>query len=62
MAGQAVAHIGHLGEIAGHSHWVAGAAIALAGAVAVWAGRKSRANSDAKSEDETEPSEEKADA
>jgi len=30
FAGPAVADPGHLAEVAGHSHWVAGAAIGLA--------------------------------
>lgn len=29
-AQSAMAHVGHLGELAGHDHWVAGAAIGLA--------------------------------
>ncbi|MEM1360482.1 MAG: DUF6732 family protein [Pseudomonadota bacterium] len=62
VAGQATAHVGHVGEIAGHSHWVAGAAIDLAGAIAVWAGRKAGAKQEASSDDKPDPSEEKADA
>ena len=42
VAGPAIAHVGHLGEVAGHSHWVAGAAIGLAGAIAIWAGSRAR--------------------
>ena len=30
------AHLGHLSEAAGHEHWIAAAAIALAGAAAVY--------------------------
>jgi len=41
-AGPAAAHVGHLGEVAGHGHWVAGAAIGLAGAIALWAGTRGR--------------------
>ena len=29
-ANAASAHVGHLGELAGHDHWVAGAALGLA--------------------------------
>ena len=35
-------HVGHLGEVAGHDHWIAGigAGVVVAGAlVAWWAGR-----------------------
>lgn len=41
----ASAHIGHIGTLAGHDHWVAGAAIGAAVAVTIWgamAGKKSR--------------------
>ena len=43
LPGPALAHFGHLGEVAGHDHWVAGAAIgaaALAGLWAAWTDRK----------------------
>ena len=30
------AHIGHLGDVAGHDHWVAGAAIGIAVAAGLW--------------------------
>lgn len=36
-AGSAYAHGGHIGDLAGHSHWVGWAAAAAAGAVAAWA-------------------------
>lgn len=36
----ALAHIGHLGEVAGHGHWIALGGIAIAGAIALWGGRK----------------------
>ena len=36
----ALAHIGHLGEVAGHGHWIALGGIALAGAIALLGGRK----------------------
>ena len=41
-AAPASAHLGHLGEMAGHSHWVAGAALGRAGVIAVWAGTRGR--------------------
>jgi hypothetical protein len=33
----ALAHGGHVGDLAGHSHWLGWAAAAAAGAVAAWA-------------------------
>ena len=36
----ALAHVGHLGEVAGHGHWIALGGIAIAGAIALWGGRK----------------------
>lgn len=42
----AFAHAGHVGDLAGHSHWVGWAAAAAAGAIAAWAikrGSKSKA-------------------
>ena len=41
----ALAHGGHVGDLAGHSHWVGWAAAAAAGAIAAWAikrGKKSK--------------------
>ncbi len=35
-AGAAQAHPGHLTDVAGHDHWVAGAAIGLAIALGLW--------------------------
>ncbi len=46
LPGAAFAHVGHLGEVAGHSHWVGVAAIAGAAAVAglvALKGRRKRA-------------------
>lgn len=41
FTGPAAAHIGHIGEAAGHGHWVGVAALAGAVALGVWAyGRK----------------------
>ncbi len=40
----ALAHVGHVGELAGHTHWVGVAALAgsaLIAGIAAWAGRKS---------------------
>ena len=37
------AHVGHLGELAGHTHWVGVGATLVAGALAAWLGtRKGR--------------------
>jgi hypothetical protein len=46
----AAAHLGHLGDFAGHDHWVAGAAAGAAVAVGVWGwlkGRKEAAKAEA---------------
>ena len=43
LPGLALAHPGHLTDVAGHDHWVAGVAIGLAVGVALWgllAGKK----------------------
>ena len=39
------AHFGHLGELAGHSHWGVGVAVAVAAAV-LWGRIKAAANQD----------------
>lgn len=36
------AHVGHLGDLAGHDHWVAGAAIGAAVLVGIWGALKNR--------------------
>lgn len=38
----AFAHVGHLGDLAGHDHWVAAGALGIAGLVAVWGLAKGR--------------------
>lgn len=45
LSGPAFAHGGHVGELAGHTHWIGWAAVAGATAVAVWA-RKRRQKRD----------------
>ncbi len=57
LAAPALAHPGHLAGLAGHDHWVAGAAIGAAIAVGLWGALKGRGR---KSEDET-PAEESTD-
>ncbi|MBM1221960.1 hypothetical protein JQU17_14295 [Ponticoccus sp. SC2-23] len=47
VAGPAIAHPGHLSGLAGHDHWVAGAAIGLAIAVGVWGALKGRRKDEA---------------
>ena len=49
------AHIGHIGEIAGHGHWIGLGAIALAGLLG-WIGAKSSESEP----EEQEPEEETA--
>ena len=52
----AFAHGGHVGDLAGHSHWVGWAAAAAAGAITAWAikrGNKSKSD-DQDTADETE--------
>lgn len=36
------AHPGHWADVAGHDHWVAGAAIGLAGLAALWGALKGK--------------------
>ena len=51
----AFAHPGHWADVAGHDHWVAGAAIGLAGLAAIWGAFKGkRAKDEAKVEEELE--------
>lgn len=38
----AAAHTGHWADVAGHDHWVAGAAIGLAGLAAIWGALKGK--------------------
>ena len=41
-AGPAAAHVGHLGEVAGHGHWLGGAALGAAIAIGLWQGLRGR--------------------
>ncbi len=51
----AAADPGHIAEVMGHSHWVAGAAIAAAAALGLLAwGKKGAAEKDAETEDADE--------
>ena len=54
-ASAAAAHPGHWADFAGHDHWIAGAAIGLAGLAAIWGALKGKK---AQEEAETEADEE----
>ena len=45
-AQSAMAHPGHIGDLAGHDHWVAGIALGLAGLVAIWGAVKGKKKDD----------------
>ncbi len=51
MATPAFGHVGHLGEAAGHDHWVAGAAVGLAIGLTIWGALKGRKDPEAEAED-----------
>lgn len=56
-AAPASAHVGHIGEIASHDHWVAGAALGAALAVSIWGalkGKKDAEEAEADTQDEVE--------
>lgn len=59
-ASSAVAHPGHWAEVAGHDHWIAGAAIGLAGLAAIWGALKGKKAEEATDESEPELEEETA--
>ena len=52
--GQAQAHLGHVGELAGHSHWVAVGAAVTAAAIAAWLGKRKLDAEDAEAEQAAE--------
>lgn len=57
FAGPALAHIGHLGEVAGHGHWLGAAALGAAIALGLWQGKKRNSQDQARgkaAEDEGE--------
>ena len=43
-AAPASAHVGHVGPLAGHDHWVAGVALGAALAVSIWGTLKGKKN------------------
>ncbi|MCA0042339.1 DUF6732 family protein [Celeribacter litoreus] len=47
----ALAHIGHVGELAGHDHWLAGAAIGIAIGIAIWGKVKGKPEDEAEAEE-----------
>lgn len=47
IAGPATAHVGHIGEVAGHGHWLGAAAIGAAIAIGLWQGLRGRSGKDA---------------
>lgn len=57
-AAPALAHPGHLETLAGHDHWVAGAAIGLAIALGLWGALKGKKDSETEAQaDDTEEEE-----
>lgn len=46
LAGSAHAHTGHIAEVAGHNHWLAGVAIGAAAAIALWQTLKGKRKSE----------------
>ena len=59
-ASGAAAHPGHWADLAGHDHWVAGAAIGLAGLAAIWGALKGTKERDAEEAAEEDIEEEAA--
>jgi len=57
VASPAFAHVGHLGEVAGHGHWIAAGALGAAALAAWLAGKGKKADADAEPEEEMEEAE-----
>lgn len=55
--GQALAHVGHIADVAGHGHWVGAAAIGLAVLAGLYGKRKGEDAVEAEEEDDAEPQE-----
>lgn len=51
------AHVGHLGELAGHSHWVGAAALGGAAVLAAWLAARSKKRGEQDAEDAVEDAE-----
>ncbi|WP_172330766.1 DUF6732 family protein [Mangrovicoccus sp. HB161399] len=60
--GAALAHPGHLADLAGHNHWVAGAAVGAAILVGLWAGLKGRGRKEEAETEEQDGAQPEADA
>ncbi len=58
LVSPAHAHLGHVGELAGHAHWVGLGATVVAGALAIAIGKLTEKNSDEVLDEETELGEE----
>jgi len=57
FATPAQAHIGHLGEVAGHGHWIGLGLIAGAGVLAGLLGKGKKPEADAENDETPEPEE-----
>ncbi len=55
MHASAHAHLGHLGELAGHSHWIGVGAVAAAAAIAVLVARPRKEGSTEEAEISDDP-------
>ncbi|MFT6168954.1 MAG: hypothetical protein ACJAR9_001069 [Celeribacter sp.] len=52
IAAPALAHVGHVGELAGHDHVVAGIALGAAVGIAIWGAVKGKKDAAAEAESE----------
>ena len=50
----AMAHVGHLADVAGHDHWIALGALGVAGVLAVLGARKGKAAKEADAAEDSE--------
>lgn len=57
FATPALAHPGHIAEVAGHNHWIAGVLIGAAIATAVWGALKGKKEETTEAETDAEPQE-----
>ncbi len=58
FATPAMAHVGHIGEAAGHGHWIAGIAIGAAVGIGLWGALKGKKDPKAAPQEEAEAEEE----
>ncbi|WP_439103732.1 DUF6732 family protein [Celeribacter marinus] len=54
FASPTFAHVGHITDVAGHDHWVAGIALGIAVGVAAWGAIKGAKEDKAQAEDASE--------